>query len=99
MKKLHMSLLVIAAVIMSFIAVQNVNADTVSGTITDIDYRPNIVEVDGTDVYSVPIKYLIRHLDAPIAIGQYVSFDVSEFYCPSADEWRYRFEDINLQLP
>lgn len=95
MKKSHMGLLVIAAVSMGFISVQNVSAETISGTIDNISERPNIVTVGDTDVYSVPLKYLAKHDGIVLEQGMSVSFEVSEFTCPGDPDVRYRFEDIN----
>ena len=87
MKRSLKSLAVIAATAMSFVAVQNVAAETVSGSIEEITTRPNVVTVydeltgEFTDVYGVRINYLANQYNIELEEGDLVSIEASEFLC------------------
>ena len=60
MKRSIKGLVVILVIVMSFVAVQSVCAETVIGTIESISTgKPsNMIVVDGTEVYGMRIKFL-----------------------------------------
>ena len=81
MKSTIKKLFVILAIVMSFVAVQSVCAETVTGTIDAISTMPNKIEVDGTEISGVKINYLINQYDIVLETGLVVSVDVYDFIC------------------
>jgi len=76
-------LLLILAIVMSFTTAQSVSAETieVDGTITEISTQPNVVVVDGTEVYGVKFNYLDKNHGIVLSVNLDVSFKVYEYEC------------------
>ena len=94
MKTSIKGLFVIMAVVMSFVVIQSVCAETctytVEGEITAISTRPNVVTVyDGNgdliDVYSVPFNSLSKHSGIDLSPEEDVSFEVYDYVCKSGE--------------
>jgi len=81
MKTSIKKLFVIMAIVMSFVAVQNACAETVEGTIDAISTRPNVVTVEGSDVYGVKFNSLYKLSDIVLTVDQDVSFEVYDCEC------------------
>ena len=81
MKSSIKGLFVILAIVMSFVVVQSVCAETVEGTIDSILTKPNMIKVDGSDVYGVKFKYLCNQYTICLEEGDTVSVEVYEFVC------------------
>ena len=81
MKNPIKKLFVMLAIGLSFVAVQSVSAEMVEGTIESISTRPNVVVVDGIEVYGVKFNYLANQFDIVLTVNQYVSFEVYEWEC------------------
>jgi len=83
MKSSIKTMFVVLAIVMSFVAVQGVCAETitVSGTIDSISTRPNMIVVDGTEVYGVRFNYLTNQYNIDLQTGIDVSVDVYEYEC------------------
>ena len=88
---------------MSFVAVQSVCAETstVTGMIDEISTRPNMIVVDGTEVYGVRINYLANQYNIVLDEGIYVSVDVYE--CPKYDTtkliaYRITVDKVTVEL-
>ena len=75
--------LVVLAVVMCFITVQNAFAETVevSGVITEISTRPNMVSVDGTEVYGIKYNYLCNQYNICLEEGDIVTITAYEYTC------------------
>ena len=71
----------ILVIVMSFVAVQSVCADTLTGKIDSISYKPNIVEVAVIEVYGVRFKYLDNRYNIDLDFGDEVTVDYYEFVC------------------
>lgn len=82
MKSSIRTMFVVLAIVMSFVAVQAAQADTVTGTITAISTKPNIITVDETDVYGIKFNYLKNKHDIDLTVNMKVSVEVYEYYCP-----------------
>ena len=76
-------LLAILAVTMCFIAVQNVYAETfeVSGVISEISTSPNMLDIEGTEVYGVKFNYLCNQYNICLEEGETVSLSAYEYTC------------------
>lgn len=105
MKTSIKGLFVIMAVVMSFVAVQSVCAETstVTGMIDEISTRPNMIVVDGTEVCGVRINYLANQYNIVLDEGIYVSVDVYEYECPRYDTtkliaYRITVDNVTVQL-
>ena len=81
MKNSIRTMFVVLAIVMSFVAVQAAQADTVTGTITAISTRPNVITVDETDVYGIKFNYLKNKHYIVLAVNMVVSVEVYEHYC------------------
>jgi len=82
MKSSIKGLVVILAIVMSLVAVQSVCAETVEGTITSIQERPNIIEVDNkTEVYGVRFNYLCNQYNICLEEGDQVEIEYYEYEC------------------
>lgn len=81
MKKLF----ILLAIVMSFVAVQSVSAETVEGEITGMKTRHNVVTVDEgsieTDVYGVKYDFLENQCSIDLDLHDIVSFEVVEKTC------------------
>ncbi len=76
-------LFVVLAIMMSLIAVQNVCAETVTGTVTEISSRPNAIVVDGTQISGIRLGYLCNQYNICLEEGDQVSVECFEFTCSS----------------
>ena len=87
MKNSIRTMFVVLAIVMSFVAVQAAQADTVAGTITAISTKPNMITVDETDVYGIRFNYLENKHDIVLTVEPVteVSVEVYEYYCPIYD--------------
>ena len=76
-------LLVVLAVVMCFITVQNVYAETVevSGVITEISEKPNIVNVEGTEVNGIRFNYLCNQYNICLEEGDIITLIAYEYTC------------------
>lgn len=78
---------VILAVVITFVAVQSVgakggkNITEVSGMIEDITYQPNVVVVDGTEIYGIKFDYLCNQYTICLEEGEEVTVEYYEFVC------------------
>lgn len=84
MKSTFKIVFVILTAVLTLAAVQNVGAaDTynVTGTIDSMSYRPNVVEVDGTQVYGMKFDYLCNQYTICLQEGEVVSIWYFEFLC------------------
>lgn len=81
--KRNKKVLLIVVVALCFLAVQGVNADTVevSGVITEITLKPNVVTIDGTEVYGVKFNYLCNQYNICLEEGETVSVVTYEYTC------------------
>lgn len=87
----------IMAVLLSLVVVQSPSAAeiiTVDGTIESISYKPNMVVVDGTEVYGVRFNFLEKY-NIFLDEGDSVSFEVYEYICASG-EVRYKAISITV---
>ena len=99
MKTSIKGLFVIMAIVMSFVAVQSVCAVetfTVEGTISEVSTRPNMIVVDGTEVYGVKINYLANQYNIDLQTGIDVSVDVYEYECPTYDTTKLMATSITV---
>lgn len=82
--KYHMKgVFVILAIVMSLVAIQNVCAETITGTIEDISTAPNVIVIDGTEIYGVRIDYLYNQYNIDLETGINVSVEYYEYECSS----------------
>ena len=81
MKNSIRTMFVVFAIVMSFVAVQAAQADTVAGMITAISTKPNMITVDGTEVSGVKFNYLCNQYTICLEAGNSVSIDYYEFEC------------------
>ncbi|MBT8342964.1 MAG: hypothetical protein HKP58_00640 [Desulfatitalea sp.] len=83
MTRVLKNLFIIFAVAVCFITAQNVSADTteVSGVIAAISTHPNMVDVDGTEVYGIKFNYLCNQYGICLEVGETVSLTAYEFTC------------------
>ena len=81
MKNSIRTMFVVFAIVMSFVAVQAAQADTVAGTITAISTKPNMITVDETEVSGVKFNYLCNQYTICLEAGNSVSIDYYEFEC------------------
>jgi hypothetical protein len=85
MKRSIKGLVVILVIVMSFVAVQSVCAETVTGTIDEISTRPNkiVVDVEGvlTEISGVRYKYLCNQYTICLDVGDLVSIDYYDYEC------------------
>jgi len=72
---------VILVIVMSFVAVQSVCAETVTGEINSISTKPSKIVVDGTEVSGVKFNYLCNQYTICLEEGNLVSIDYYEFEC------------------
>ena len=82
MKNSIRTMFVVLAIVMSFVAVQAAQADTVAGTITAISTKPNMITVGETDVYGIKFNNLENKHDIVLTVNMVVSVEVYEYYCP-----------------
>jgi hypothetical protein len=81
MKSSIKGLVVILVIVMSFVAVQSVCAETVEGTIDSISTQPNMIVVGGTEVYGVRFNFLSNKHDIDLSVNQWVIVTVYEYEC------------------
>ena len=82
MKSTIKKMFVILAIGMSLITIQSACAETiVEGTIETVSTHPNVVAVDGIDVYGVKFNYLNNQHDIVLTVNMDVSFKVYEYEC------------------
>ena len=83
MKHSVKTMIVALAIVMSFVVVQNVCAETfiVEGEIESISYKPKIVLVDGTEVYGVRINYLLNQYNIDLQVVDFVTIQLYENLC------------------
>ena len=85
MKHSIKGLFLILVIVMSFVAVQSVSAETiVEGSIASISTRPNVVVLDGSEsyeVYGVMFNYLSKHHEINLTVNMDVKFRVFEYQC------------------
>jgi hypothetical protein len=83
MKSSIKGLIVILVIVMSFVVVQSVCAEThfVEGTITEISTQPNMIIVNGTEVYGVRFNFLSNKHDIDLSVNQWVIVKVYEYEC------------------
>jgi len=81
MKNSIKKLFVMLAIVMSFVAVQNVCAATVEGTIEKILFRPPTITVGGTVILGMRLDYLCNQYTICLEVGDFVSVDYDEVLC------------------
>lgn len=86
MKRTIGRLLLIITLVMSVVAVQNVFAETVEGTIDEITTKPNTISVIDdasvlTVINGVKINYLSNQYNIDLEEGMLVSVEYDEFTC------------------
>ena len=77
----------VLTVFFSLAAVQTLWAaevSTVAGIVDEIHYKPNMVVVDGTEVYGVPYNMLEKY-NIVLDEGDSVAFEVFEYVCSSGE--------------
>jgi len=81
MKSSIKGLFVILAIIMSFVAVQSVCAETVTGTIYSFSIRPPTIVVNEIEVSGVRYNYLCNQYAICLEEGDMVSIEYYEYEC------------------
>ena len=81
MKSSIKGLVVILVIIMSFVAVQSVCAETVAGTIDSISIRPPKIVIGETEVSGVRYNYLCNQYSICLEVGDEVSIVYYEYEC------------------
>jgi hypothetical protein len=81
MKSSIKGLVVILVIVMSFVAVQSVCAETVTGTIDEISTQPNKIVVNGTEISGVRYNYLCNQYNICLELGDTVSIEYYEYEC------------------
>ena len=81
MKSSIKGLVVILVIVMSFVVVQNVCAETVTGTIDSISTRPPKIVVGETEVSGVRYNYLCNQYAICLEVGDPVSIEYYEYGC------------------
>jgi len=85
MKRSIKGLVVILVIVMSFVAVQSVCAETVTGTIDEISTQPNkiVVDVEGvlTEISGVRYKYLCNQYTICLDEGDTVNIEYYDYEC------------------
>ena len=81
MKSSIKGLVVILVIVMSFVAVQSVCAETVTGTIDSISTRPPKIVVGETEVSGVRYNYLCNQYAICLEQGDTVSIEYFEYEC------------------
>ena len=85
MKHSMKGVLVILAIVMSLVAVQGVYAGTIDGTIESIETHPNVIVVDGIEIYGIRINYLYNQYNIDLETGTDVSVEYFEYICSSGE--------------
>ena len=87
MKSSIKGLVVILVIVMSFVFVQSVYAETVTGTIDEISTQPNKIVVKDdvdqvlTEISGVRYNYLCNQYDICLELGNQVSIEYYEYEC------------------
>ena len=82
MKKSVKSLVVALAIVMSLFTVQSAFAETVSGVVDSISYKPNVVVVGGTAVNGIKLNYLCNQYNICLEeVEGEVSIESDEYTC------------------
>jgi hypothetical protein len=86
MKRSIKGLIVILVIVMSFVVVQSVCAETVEGTIDEISIRPNKIVVKDTDnvlteISGVRYNYLCNQYTICLDVGDTVSIEYYDYEC------------------
>jgi len=102
MKNSIKKLLVMSAIGLSFVAVQSVSADTITGTITEIASEPSVVTIiseDGSsiDIYGVKVDYLCNQYNICLEEGVDVSVDYYEYVCLEDDTLKFKATSISVE--
>jgi len=74
----------ILTIVATFVTVQNVSAvetTDVTGTIESISYKPNMVVVDGTEIFGIKFNYLCNQYTICLEEGDPVTISYYEFLC------------------
>ena len=81
MKSSIKGLVVILVIVMSFVAVQSVCAETVEGTIDSISIRPPKIVIGETEVSGVRYNYLCNQYNICLVEGDTVTIEYFEYEC------------------
>jgi hypothetical protein len=81
MKSSIKGLVVILVIVMSFVAIQSVCAETVTGTIDEISIRPPKIVIGETEVSGVRYNYLCNQYSICLEEGDTVSIEYYEYEC------------------
>ncbi|MFZ0481868.1 MAG: hypothetical protein WAL93_00615, partial [Desulfobacterales bacterium] len=81
MKRSIKGLVVILVIVMSFVAVQSVCAETVTGTIDEISTQPNKIVVNGIEVSGVRYNYLCNQYNICLELGDTVNIEYYDYEC------------------
>jgi hypothetical protein len=74
---------VILATVICLISTQNAFALTVEGAIDSISTKPNIVVVEGIQIYKIRFDYLCNQYNICLELGDDVSIEYYEYECSS----------------
>ncbi|MEW6518600.1 MAG: hypothetical protein AB1461_04240 [Thermodesulfobacteriota bacterium] len=99
MKNSIKKLMVMAAIGMSFVAVQSASAGEITGTIDEISTNPNVVVVDGMEIYGVKINALCNQDSICLEEGNTVTIEYYEQYCADLDEYIYKASSVTVAVP
>jgi len=81
MKSSIKGLVVILVIVMSFVAVQSVCAETVTGEIGSISIRPPKIVIGETEVSGVRYNYLCNQYNICLVEGDTVTIEYFEYEC------------------
>lgn len=79
--------LLIAVIFFSLAVAQSVSAaetSTVEGIVDSVSFKPNMVVIDGLEIYGVSFNKLEAY-NIPLSAGVYASIDVYEYTCSNGD--------------
>ena len=81
MKSTIWKVMALLLIISGLVLVQNVSAETATGTIESIDARPNRIVVAGTEITGVRFNYLCNQYNICLAAGDVVTVEYYPFEC------------------
>ena len=81
MNKSTKGLFLILIIAMSFVAVQSVCAESITGEIDSISYRPPKVVIGDTEISGVRINYLANQYNIFLEQGDTVTIEYYEYEC------------------
>ena len=86
-----------SAIGLSFVAVQSVSAETITGEITSISSEPSVVVLnDEVAINGVKIDYLCYQEGICLAVGDTVTIEYAEYYCDDAAATKYKAISVTV---